>query len=497
MPRRLLTAIVATIVFMASNNAILAAPALKFGDRAVLDGIPNPRKIGNAADWFASKHIWARLVDVGVDGQVQPYLARKFTRSHDGLTWTFDFPPNLKWSDGSPMTVQEIRESLNLTLKGTAHLGVGKYVKQVVVKGPQTIVFELNRLPANFLTSLAFADFSITDGEVNPERAAGALLKLRTSGPYRVKASQYGMVTLEPNSFFSGPSPLPRDFEIHGLAVGDAFFDSVKKEHFDVFYTTNNYLSPAMRAGFEKEGYKAFQGSPYDFTISLQFGQKGIDRLSPARRRWLYKKLWKALAKNTAFGGSAAIGVRPVGLFGALPEKDFLQSMEAIPDTWPKGEDDSPLEIFIVKSLVSSEMYQAIRNVFEKEKIPFKEVVYDLAHPDSPETKRRNAFDFDLYLIFQGVSDPDPDTMWHYLQSTYKPSLRFIPEKLLEDALFEQDTKHRQELYRAMERRHLDAPFLIPLQMIGGTIFVKAPLLPPEDGNFEWGVQLWKFREGK
>ena len=157
----------------------------------------------------------------------------------------------------------------------------------------------------------------------------------------------------------------------------------------------------------------------------------------------------------------------------------------------------SPIEMFVVKSLVETPEYKAVREIFIRENIPFKEVIYDLTQPESEAVKRRRAFDFDLYLCFPGVSDPDPDTMWHYVQSQYKPLNRLISEVDMEKALFEQDVQKRSELYRDFERRQIQDPFLIPLLMTGSMVLVKPPLQPPSDGNFEWGVQLWKFLESK
>jgi peptide/nickel transport system substrate-binding protein len=45
-----------------------------------------------------------------------PYLADSWTTSSDGLTWTFKIHPDLKWSDGQPLTAKDAAWTLNLIM---------------------------------------------------------------------------------------------------------------------------------------------------------------------------------------------------------------------------------------------------------------------------------------------------------------------------------------------------------------------------------------------
>ena len=40
-------------------------------------------------------------------------LAKSATPSEDGLTWTYELHPGLKWSDGSPLTADDVAWTMN------------------------------------------------------------------------------------------------------------------------------------------------------------------------------------------------------------------------------------------------------------------------------------------------------------------------------------------------------------------------------------------------
>src|SRR5689334_11167843 len=49
------------------------------------------------------------LTDYGAkDFSAQPALAESWDTSADGLTWTYHLRPNLKWSDGQPLTSADV-----------------------------------------------------------------------------------------------------------------------------------------------------------------------------------------------------------------------------------------------------------------------------------------------------------------------------------------------------------------------------------------------------
>jgi oligopeptide transport system substrate-binding protein len=60
--------------------------------------------------------VFTGLVSLNDTLQVQVQLALSHTVSTDGLTWTFTLRPNLKFSDGTPLTSQDVVYSIDRAL---------------------------------------------------------------------------------------------------------------------------------------------------------------------------------------------------------------------------------------------------------------------------------------------------------------------------------------------------------------------------------------------
>ena len=70
-----------------------------------------------------SYEAWALMYDYMIsysdkDMSPQPSLATSWDTSDDGLTWTFHIRDDVKWTDGEPLTANDIAYTLNRILDG-------------------------------------------------------------------------------------------------------------------------------------------------------------------------------------------------------------------------------------------------------------------------------------------------------------------------------------------------------------------------------------------
>jgi peptide/nickel transport system substrate-binding protein len=76
-------------------------------------------------------------------------LAQSWSPSADGLTWTYKLRPNLKWSDGQPLTSQDVAYSINRVRNGTyEQTNWGNYVTNitgVTAPDPTTVVMTVKK----------------------------------------------------------------------------------------------------------------------------------------------------------------------------------------------------------------------------------------------------------------------------------------------------------------------------------------------------------------
>src|SRR5581483_6361331 len=69
----------------------------------------------------------AGLVQLDDSMQVKPQLASSWQQDADGVTWTFKLRPDLKFSDGSPLTSEDVAFSLDRALDPAIHSPTAPY----------------------------------------------------------------------------------------------------------------------------------------------------------------------------------------------------------------------------------------------------------------------------------------------------------------------------------------------------------------------------------
>ena len=126
--RRVLLAGVATLLLAAASPAAFAAGVLKIAHEQDVTTFDPILTIQNADIWVMD-NMNAGLVRVTNDGTgLEPDLAESWTVSPDAKTYTFKLRDGLKFSDGSPLTAQDVKFSLE-RLRDQKDFGHGRHVQ--------------------------------------------------------------------------------------------------------------------------------------------------------------------------------------------------------------------------------------------------------------------------------------------------------------------------------------------------------------------------------
>src|SRR5256712_2804760 len=118
----------------------------------------------NSGDTASSQMIWLLfdgLLSLNAKGDNIPMMASALpTISADQLTFTFKLRPNLKWSDGQPLTADDVVFTYNLIFSADTKDYVSRYraqlegfLQSVTATDPQTVVFKFSKILANFVDS--------------------------------------------------------------------------------------------------------------------------------------------------------------------------------------------------------------------------------------------------------------------------------------------------------------------------------------------------------
>lgn len=148
------------------------------------DGL-DPHKTVAAATFQITRNIYDTLVQTDAQGRILPDLAAGWEPSADGLKWTFTLRPGVKFHNGRELTSEDVKYSFERLLDPETASPRAKdfaVVKAITAPDPKTVLFELTRPQASFLSNLAYGWAAIV-----PREAVATLRdKPVGSGPFMV-----------------------------------------------------------------------------------------------------------------------------------------------------------------------------------------------------------------------------------------------------------------------------------------------------------------------
>ena len=157
-----------------------------------------------AIDEVVYANVFEGLTRIDRNGEVKPALARSWTISDDGLTYTFTLNDGVKFHDGSDMTAEDVKFSLDRAMaedSTNAQKALFEPIESVAVTNPSTVVVTLKRPTGHFLFNLGWGDAVI----VAPETAADNNANPVGTGPFKFGEWVPGdQITLEKNTDYWG-----------------------------------------------------------------------------------------------------------------------------------------------------------------------------------------------------------------------------------------------------------------------------------------------------
>lgn len=213
-------------------------------------------------------------------------LAEKYTTSEEGKIWTVILKPDLKWSNGEPLTSDDVVFTIEAiqdkatnspyyeTWQGVIIERISEREVKFVLRAPyaffSTNLRDLKIIPRNIFSNLPLANLRLSSYNLDPV----------SSGPYKFKKLEKrkdGFITkiqLETNPYYAGEKPLITEFNfkfypnyeeavqafnkreidglgslnfdnLKGLMIGHQVFEFSQLKYYAIFFNPN--LAPSLK----------------------------------------------------------------------------------------------------------------------------------------------------------------------------------------------------------------------------------------------------------
>lgn len=248
----LLSALLLVLLPTTANAASTPTPS-GGGEKKVLTvGIINDIDSLNPFVGFLveSYEVWGLMYDTltgysAKDFSAVPGLAKSWTTSPDGKTWTYTLQSGVTWSDGEPLTAKDAAYTFNRIIKGSAEqTNYGNYVANIVkAEAPDDTTLVLTtKVPTPTMLHLAvpilpehiwkqISEKQVSTFKNDPSGTPAPV----GSGPYVLtdrKVGQY--VTLDANKSYWGGAPHMDQIVFRVYASAEALAQALRKGEIDI-----------------------------------------------------------------------------------------------------------------------------------------------------------------------------------------------------------------------------------------------------------------------
>jgi oligopeptide transport system substrate-binding protein len=261
----------AATISKASQDKQVYVDPIRFGGLKDISTF-DPALATDSASVTAIDMIFTGLVSLNDKLQVQNQLASFYTISPDGLTYTFHLRSNLTFSDGTPLTSNDVAYSINRALTpalnskvALSYLGLIKdadklfkgQVKTLIgdsllVPDPHTITITLSHSAAYFLQALTYpCSYVVEKSMIEKYGNTGFSAHLKDgiggAGPFVVSSYTPGKdIQFTPNKNYYGPQPQLRKVVFPFYSSIDAEYNAFNAKQVDAAQITATQTSSAQ-----------------------------------------------------------------------------------------------------------------------------------------------------------------------------------------------------------------------------------------------------------
>ena len=170
------------------------------------------------------------LLRIDSDMNFVPDLAKSYEVSTDALTWTFPLREDIKFSNGNPVTAEDVKFTYEMLQADGVKFDLS-FMKSIEAKDAHTIVITLNEPRSTFVSQLT--EIGIVPKDIYDDNYSSNPIG---SGPYKVVQYNDGQqIIMEYNEYWYGTQPQFKKLTLLLLAE-DAALAAAKAGEADIVY---------------------------------------------------------------------------------------------------------------------------------------------------------------------------------------------------------------------------------------------------------------------
>ena len=419
----------------------------------------NPHLATGIQDFEAGRIVLEPLATANERGELVPILAAAIPSeendgiSADGRSVTWQLKPDVLWSDGEPLTAEDVVFTFDFVTNPQVGAATAQYyegVESVEALDEQTVKINFTevtaawQIPFTGQTGVILPQHIFEAGDGLEARSAEANLAPIGTGPYQVNTSQPGSITFVPNPNYRGDTPAFKSVEFvgglapyasarevlstgaadfaHNLQVEVELLQDLQQDGQGVVDTVFGglveriMLNPTDPFAETAAGERSSLQAPHPFLSDVRVRQAiayAIDRDTIA------EELYGFTGRPTA---QLLVAPRPFASPGTVPYEYDLEKAKALLDEagWTDTDDDGmrdrdgqPMEVVFQTSVnpVRQKTQTLVAESLEELGIDvdIKRVrVDDFFSGDPEQTNSINHFYADMQAYTTGNDHPDP-----------------------------------------------------------------------------------------
>ena len=386
----------------------------------------NPLFATTNSEKVLSRLMFATLVTIDYSGHPRVMLAESLTPSEDGKVWTMRMKDGLKWSDGEPLTNEDVMFTIGLIQNPAVSTIYGSNLAGVNVKEESdgSIVFTLKSSYADFMTALEIPivpKHKLSDANLKTLIEDDFSTAPITSGPFTFNALQTAntdeeeVIYLSANPYFYLGRPMLNTFAVHTFVTKD-----------DIVAAMNmgTVTATAELSGLDAEQVTSTnfikEESPVNAGVFIFFNTTS----GPLKKRELRQTIREGISlEELRLAGHAQNALNfpllesqiRLSDYPSIPAEDFLEAASKIE---AMSEDEViALNITTVNSGYLPSVAEELKNELVALGIDASLMVYDETQEFIANVLAKRSYDILVYEIELG-SDPDPLPYFHSSQAS-------------------------------------------------------------------------------